>query len=201
MTRRGVALMAALVTLAAAISGCQPQKPVGDPLRPAGSPPATPSATPDPTLNPTLPSPGSAAGSDAPGTSIGAAPHVYMALQPDGAGPLSIVFAIDAARDGTPGDDPAIRLTPEDGKCNPQSLRRYAFAPNDARKPVFGPEQVVAGITARELPNFMAISVTSEMMERGMIVEPEQSHPQNVCTRKLWQRMILNESLRTGQTG
>lgn len=121
--------------------------------------------------------------------------HVYMALQPDaGGGPLSVVFAIDRSRDNTPQDEPAVRLTPENGECNPQQLRRFAF-PEEARaKPTFGPEEVRRGISARELPNFMAIAVTSEMMQQGLIIEPEESKPQNVCTRKLWELMIVRQS-------
>ena len=129
-----------------------------------------------------------------------AAPHVYMALQPDAPGPLSLVFAIDARRDNTPGDDPAIRLTPEDGKCNPQELRRYDFPPDAAARPIFGPDEAAAGITARDLPNFMAMAVTSEMLRQGLIDEVEESKPQNVCTRKLWERIIVNESLRPGSS-
>lgn len=123
-------------------------------------------------------------------------PHVYMALQPDQAGPLSIVFAIDATRDNDPGNDTAIRLTPDDGKCNPQRLRRYAFPAEAVASPVFGPKQANEGVTAKDLPRFLAVAVTTEMMRQGMIQQVEDSRPQNVCTRKLWERLIVNESLR-----
>lgn len=125
-------------------------------------------------------------------------PHVYMSLQPDeGAGPVSIVFAIDRSRDNSPEDDPAIRLTPEDGKCNPQEMRRFEFPDVTRQRPIFGPEEAKRGITAKELPNFMAMMVTGEMMRQGLVVDPEASKPQNVCTRKLWERMVLQQS--TGQ--
>ena len=97
-----------------------------------------------------------------------------------------------------PQDDPAFRLTPEDGQCNPQELRRYAFPEQDRQRPTFGPEEVKRGISAQELPNFMAIAVTGEMMEQGLIVEPEESKPQNVCTRKFWELMIVQESAGQG---
>lgn len=127
---------------------------------------------------------------------VGLAPHIYMALQPDDGGSVSVIFAIDARRNNTPDDDPAIRLTPEDGKCNPQELRRYAFPAESTAKPVFGPEEVQAGITAKDLPRFMAMSVTAAMLRRGLIKDAEASKPQNVCTRKLWEQMIVNESQR-----
>lgn len=126
------------------------------------------------------------------------APHIYMALQPDEAGAVSIIFAIDAGRDKTPGNDPAIRLTPENGKCNPQELRRYAFPADTARRPIFGPDEVGAGISAKDLPNFMAMAVTSEMLRRKLVEKVEDSKPQNVCTRKLWERLIVNQTARTG---
>ena len=121
-----------------------------------------------------------------------------MALQPDDAGPVSIVFAIDAGQNNTPGDDPAIRLTPEDGKCNPQDLRRFSFPADTVRRPIFGPQEVASGLTAKELPNFMAMAVTSEMLRQGLAEKVEDSKPQNVCTRKLWEQLIVNQSTRTG---
>jgi hypothetical protein len=165
----------------AALAACAPG-PRTDPLMPPGT-----TRTPVPEATRIIPRSA---------TEAAAAPHIYMALQPDRSGPLSVVFAIDAQRDGTPGDDPAIRLTPEDGKCNPQELRRYDFPAEAAERPVFGPAEVASGITARELPSFMAMAVTHEMMRLGMIEDIEDSKPQNVCARKLWERMIVNESLR-----
>lgn len=122
------------------------------------------------------------------------APRIYMTLQPDPSGPTSIVFAIDQARDNTPLNDPAIRLTPEEGQCNPQELRGYPFPLGSARRPVFGPQEVRSGVTARELPNFMAMAVTSEMLRQGLAVQPQDTQPQNVCTRKLWEQLIVNQS-------
>ena len=189
MTGRGLAACLAAVAMAA----CGPG-PRTDPLKPperaAAERAAAERATAEetPAVDPRV------------AAARAAAPHVYMALQPDAPGPLSLVFAIDAQRDNTPGDDPAIRLTPEDGKCNPQELRRYDFPPDAAARPVFGPDEAAAGITARDLPNFMAMAVTSEMLRQGLIEEVEESKPQNVCTRKLWERMILNESVRPGDS-
>src|SRR5690625_5149724 len=123
-----------------------------------------------------------------------AAPHLYMELQPDSGGPISVVFAIDGSRDNTPSDDPAIRITPMDGQCNPQQLRWHEFSPEQSERPAYGPEQAARGITAQELPAFMAALVTSEMLEAGLISDPEESRPQNVCTQKLLQQMIIAES-------
>ena len=138
---RGLAL---IVGLAAVLSGCAPEQ--GDPLRPADA--AVP-VTDAPALR--VPQ------------SPGDAPHIYMSLQDDGAQAVSIIFAIDAARNNTPSDDPAIRLTPEGGKCNPQQLRRYDFPAATGQRPIFGPDEAVAGLTAKELPSFIAMAVTSEM--------------------------------------
>lgn len=122
------------------------------------------------------------------------APRIYMALQPDPGRATSVVFAIDQARDSSPLNDPAIRLTPEEGECNPQELRGYPFPLAAAKRPVFGPEEAKSGISARDLPGFMASAVTAEMLRQGLITDPEQSQPQNVCTRKLWERLIINQS-------
>lgn len=140
------------------------------PGSPSDSPPAeTRSATPD---------------------ALPPVPHIYLALQPGGSGfPTSVVFAIDAARDGTPSDDPAIRLTPEAGRCNPQEMRRYDF-PEDAAPVVSEPEQA-KGLTADDLPDFLAAAVTGRLIEAGLATEPEDTRPLNVCTRKLWQRLVV----------
>ncbi|MEM6622515.1 MAG: hypothetical protein AAF674_09830 [Pseudomonadota bacterium] len=130
----------------------------------------------------------------APAEPVPDVPHVYLAIQPDPSGATSVVFAIDERRNNTPLDDPAIRLTPEDGQCNPQQLRRYNFPPESAARPIFGPEEVQSGITARDLPNFMAMAVTSEMMRMGLIVNPDESQPQNVCSRKLWEQLVVVQS-------
>lgn len=126
------------------------------------------------------------------------APHIYMALQPDTVGPLSVIFAIDAARDGTPEDDPAIRITPLEGKCNPQDLRRYDFPAAARARPTFGPEEAAKGVTAKELPTYLATAVSAEMIRLGHAADLKGSQPQNVCTRKLWEQMVVNESLRAG---
>ena len=170
--RRSVAILALL-----ALAACAPQKQASKPAavaQPAPGAPPAPAATPAPAPD---------------------VPHIYMALQPSGGGgAMSVVFAIDRERDNTPTNDPAIRITPEDGKCNPQELRRFDFQGNTAERPIFGPQEATSGISARELPNFMAMAVTSEMMRQGLIVEPDASKPQNVCTRKLWEQLIVNQS-------
>lgn len=122
------------------------------------------------------------------------APHVYMDIQYDGSGPASVIFALDRSRDGTPSDDPAIRLTPENGECNPQILRHYEFPPTMVHRPVYSQNiALLEGITVQELPNLMAIEATSEMMRRGLITEPDESRPQNVCSRKLWVLLLATE--------
>ena len=54
------------------------------------------------------------------------------------------------------------------------------------------------GVTAKELPAFMAMAVSSEILVNGIATTLEETQPQNVCTRKLWERLILRESLGSG---
>ena len=120
-----------------------------------------------------------------------AVPHIYLALQPGGTGhPVSAIFAIDAARDGNPSDDPAIRLTPDAGRCNPQEMRRFDFPP-EAATPVVSEAEQGRGLTAQDLPRFLAAAVTGRLIEAGLASEPEDTRPLNVCTRKLWERLVV----------
>ena len=155
---------------------------------PAPSPPTAPQPAPAAAAAPE-PQPDPAAAALPPAPPV---PHIYLALQPGGAGgQVSAVFAIDAARDHTPSDDPAIRLTPENGLCNPQEMRRYDFSPQDAYRPVVSEAEQAQGLTARDLPAFMAVSVTEKMLSLGLASEREQTRALNVCTRKLWERLLL----------
>lgn len=125
------------------------------------------------------------------GPSAPPVPHIYLALQPGGTGrPVSAVFAIDAARDGNPSDDPAIRLTPEAGRCNPQEMRRYDFPP-EATTPVVSEPEQARGLTPQDLPRFLAAAVTGRLIDAGLAAEPEDTRPLNVCTRKLWERLVV----------
>jgi hypothetical protein len=122
-------------------------------------------------------------------------PHIYMALQPDGEGkPISAIFAIDAARDSTPSDDPAIRLTPEYGRCNPHEMRSYTFEAEAAAAPVASEADQVRGLTVAKLPAFMAIAVTDKMLATGLATTREQTRALNICTRKLWEELVLSEN-------
>ena len=160
----------------------------------------SPAATPAPPLptpalpTPALPTPAALPPAQSPGQAA-AVPHIYMALQSDGAGsPVSAVFAIDAARDNTPSDDPAVRLTPENGLCNPQEMRSFTFPPQDAAQPVVSEAQRSGGLTAANLPAFMAVSVTDMMLERGLASDREQTSALNICTRKLWEQLVLTQA-------
>jgi hypothetical protein len=122
-------------------------------------------------------------------------PHIYMSFQLDNTGfAVSVIFAIDASRDNTPSDDPAIRLSPEDGKCNPQEMRNYTFPPKDAATPVVGEAEQALGLRVRDLPAFLAVSVTNKMLNRGLAVSREDTRALNICTRKLWESLILAEN-------
>lgn len=207
----GVLLVAGLAAGCEETSTATPPDPSAGPDSAAALPtPVQPDAPADPVLTPnttaqqemaaTLPVPGEPS-SEIVSTNV---PHIYMVLQPgSGSAPTSVVFAIDRSRDNSPSDDPAIRISPEDtgpraGTCNPQELRRFNFGEEASKRPVFGPEEAREGITARELPNFMAIAVTGEMMRQGLVVEPEDSRAQNICTRKLWEQLTVQNAAQLG---
>ncbi|GMG81287.1 hypothetical protein LNKW23_05000 [Paralimibaculum aggregatum] len=121
------------------------------------------------------------------------APDIYMALQQDSAGTVSVIFAIDRAKDNTPSDDPAIRLTPENGLCNPQQLRNFDFPAVYGARPVYSALDARENIGARELPSFLATAVTVEMVRLGMAREPDDTRPQNLCSFELWRRLVSAE--------
>lgn len=128
-------------------------------------------------------------------------PHIYVSLQHQGESrPVSVIFAIDDSRDGNPSDDPAIRLTPENGQCNPQAMRQYNFPDADADRPVVTEADRSRGLTAANLPSVMAVVVTERMIAQGLARTPEETRAQNVCTRKLWEELVLTEN-QAGTTG
>lgn len=120
------------------------------------------------------------------------APQIYMAIQQDGSRPISVIFAIDESRDGTPENDPAIRLTPTEGECNPQAMRSYDFPSPFGDAPVFGSDQVLQGVSADQLPSYLAIEVSQSIMALGIAGTLEDTRPQNICTRKLWEAQLAN---------
>lgn len=120
------------------------------------------------------------------------APHIYMALQRDGSRPVSVIFAIDESRDGTPQDDAAIRLTPEDGDCNAQGLRRYNFPEELRGRPIFSGDDLLRGVDPEQLPAFLAISVTEEMLRQNLASDREKTRAHNICTRKMWEAQLAN---------
>ena len=190
-------MRAAPLALAALLAAC-----AGEEAERAAAPPEPRSAVeglPAPETGEALPEPSADAAQDSPRRErlrdpAARAPEIYMDLQRDSAGLVSVIFATDASRDGTPGDDPAIRLSPEGGECNPQQMRRYAFP--DGAAPVFGPPEASRGLTAADLPAFMAVAATETMLARGLAADREDTRPQNICTRKLWERLV---TARTGQ--
>lgn len=117
-------------------------------------------------------------------------PAIYMALEPRRGRPVAVIFAIDSSNDQTPEDDPAIRIRPANGKCNPSELRLYRFAPED-RRPVFSRIQAVRGVAPADLPAFLATQVSARMIDQGLARDLEATKPQNVCTAKLWEGLVL----------
>ncbi|MEL6476647.1 MAG: hypothetical protein AAFR17_04905 [Pseudomonadota bacterium] len=199
-----VKLRTCLLLLALGTAACE----TGLPLS-GGEPAATPlpaenneaiTSLPEPETGASTPPAGTGSGTTAPlddterqiAQAAARAPHIYMAVQPDGGRPISVIFAIDESRDGTPSDDPAIRLTPEDGDCNPQALRQYDFPAAYADQPVFSGDQILLGIPGEQLPNFLAISVTNEVLDLGLASDREETRPLHICTRKLWEAQLAN---------
>ena len=189
----GSVLCGVLLVMAMGLTACGPKR-SSDPLKP----PRATTDKPVTKLKTNGVKTGTATDKDRLAAAAANAPEVYMALQPDPNGVVSIVFAIDGGRDANPTNDPAIRLTPEEGKCNPQELRSYDFAGEASKRPIFGPEMVKLGVTAKDLPVFMASAVSSEMIRQKLAADVKGTQPQNVCTRKLWERLIVNQSRRTG---
>lgn len=183
MRRRGRSRAAALAA-ALALAGC-----AGSEAPQEAPPPAAAGSLPLPSA---LDGPGSAGGALIDPEAVRAAPAVYMSLEADPGRPVSIVFAIDAAGDADPSDEPAMRLTPEGGRCNPQELSRYGARGGDG--PVFGPEVARRGVDPRQLPEFMAVAVSRRMIDQGLAAAPEDTRPQNVCTRKLWERLAVAQT-------
>lgn len=189
----GSALCVTLVVTALSLTACGPKR-SSDPLKP----PRSTAEKSDTKARADSIKTKSVANKDRLAAAAANAPEVYMALQPDPNGVVSIVFAIDGSRDANPTNDPALRLTPEEGKCNPQELRSYDFPEEAGKRPIFGPEMAKLGVTAKDLPVFMASAVSSEMIRQGLAADVKGTQPQNVCTRKLWERLIVNQSRRTG---
>jgi len=161
---------------------------------PAGAAAALPAPAQGETAGaaPALPDPGAAPRREA--RPAADAPRIYMDIRAVEGGGHVLTFATDASRDATPSDDPAVRIAPRDGACNAEELPAHRFPP-DAR-PVFGPDQVARGLGPAELPAFMAVAATEAMLARGLAPTREATRPENICTRKLWERLVAR---RTGQ--
>ncbi|MBY8975527.1 hypothetical protein KHP62_06905 [Rhodobacteraceae bacterium NNCM2] len=197
---------AALLVIAGALAACQqtagegPEAEVTDPVAEAQPAPALeglpqPQQSSDPlTAQLPPPDPSVELGTEEQRIALAAAraPMIYMAIQEDGTRPLSIIFAIDESRDGTPQDDPAIRITPSDGSCNPQTMRSYSFPSPFGDAPVFGADQILQGVQASQLPAFMAIKASETIVAMGLAEKLEDTRPQNICTRKMWEAQLAN---------
>lgn len=186
--RRGLAPAAALI-----LAACAAGEETTQETSPAYEPAAAPGLLPPPSG---LPQTEGVAAPDSPVPLTSApedVPAIYMDLEADTGRPVSVVFAIDTEGEPGPSDDPAIRLTPEGGRCNPQELSRYNFA-GDSSRSVFGPAEAARGIDAQQLPSFMAVTVSRRMIERNLAATPEDTRPQNVCTRKLWEQLVLGQT-------
>jgi hypothetical protein len=198
---RLVAEIAGLL-LAGSLAACQTTGDTPAEAKPAAAKPADPAiaALPAPEIIPEItPAPEPAGALPPPPSPV---PHIYMAVQPGSSGrPASAIFAIDIARDNTPSNDQAIRLTPDNGKCNPQEMSSFNFPPEYAAAPVASEADQAKGLTAANLPDFMAVNVTNAMLDRSLANDREETRALNICTRKLWERLILAENQTTTPAG
>jgi hypothetical protein len=70
-------------------------------------------------------------------------------------------------------------------------MLNYNFPPEYAAAPVTSEADQDRGLTAADLPAFMAVSVTETMLARGLASDREQTRALNICTRKLWEELVL----------
>lgn len=181
--------MRAAALLLGALAGCG-----AAPREDVPEPPSIAEPLPETDLAPSIlaeaPLPGNLTPADS-------APFVYMGVSERPDGVIAVTFVIDRDRDGSPYNDPGAELRPADGECNLTDLDAHGLTEADAEQPVFGPEEARGGVTPDVLPAFMAVAVTSAMLDRGLAESPGDTHPQNVCTRKYWERLVA-QGARTG---
>jgi hypothetical protein len=200
---RTTALIACLAALA--LAGCES----GGEGESAPASSTESAGTPAQTQAPSsaLPTPQTGGATPAPAPGAAPAPRevnedeirdIYVALDA-GVTPTAVIFAIDQNRNGNPSDERAIRLSPENNQCNPQELTSYNFPAGS--RPVFSIEEARRGVTPVELPRFLAANVTAAMVQGGLAQTPEDTLPQNVCTRKLWEVLVQNQQARTAAAG
>ena len=195
-------MLIAGLTAAALLAGCETTgNPFAktEPTTSTAAKEATAAAPPQPVPQP---EPATVAALPTPATPPPPVPHIYLAFQTDSPGtPVSAIFAIDAARNNTPSDDPAVRLTPENGLCNPHEMRSYNFPPQYGVKPVVSEIEQAQGLTATDLPAFMAVSVTDAMLALGLVNDREETRALNICTRKLWEELVVAHNQTTVSAG
>ncbi|MEM7498783.1 MAG: hypothetical protein AAF371_12410 [Pseudomonadota bacterium] len=119
----------------------------------------------------------------------GDVPAIYLTVQEGRGGPDAVVFAIDGALDGNPGNDAAVRIRPEptgsrEGNCGIENLPRYSFPQGS---PVFSHVQANQGILLAEMPRYLAFQATQALVAAGLAEDAEETVAQNICTRKFWE--------------
>ncbi|MEM6354433.1 MAG: hypothetical protein AAF844_01965 [Pseudomonadota bacterium] len=119
----------------------------------------------------------------------GDVPAIYLTVQDGGSGPDAVIFAIDGALDGNPGNDQAVRIRPEptgdrEGSCGIENLQGFRFPPGN---PVFSHVQANQGILLAEMPRYLAFQATQALVAAGLAADAEGTVAQNICTRKFWE--------------
>ncbi|MCL5775866.1 hypothetical protein M1105_02480 [Limibaculum sp. FT325] len=179
---------------AAAPATAEPGDAAAAPASPGAALPRPGGALPDP-------QPGAPAGEGAGLREVDPADirDIYLAFEGKPGGVMSVIFAIDANANANPSDEPALRLSPENGACNPQELSAYRFREGASR--VFSIDEARRGVTPDTLPRFLAAAVTEAMLRDGLAAQREETLPQNVCTRKLWEVLVANQRARAQAAG
>ncbi|MEM9764657.1 MAG: hypothetical protein AAF968_19505 [Pseudomonadota bacterium] len=119
----------------------------------------------------------------------GDVPAIYLAVQDGGSEPDAVIFAIDGALDGNPGNDQAVVIRPEptgsrEGTCGIENRPSFRFPPGS---PVFSHVQANQGILLAEMPRYLAFQATQALVASGLAPDAEATVAQNICTRKFWE--------------
>ncbi|MEM6974270.1 MAG: hypothetical protein AAF577_15850 [Pseudomonadota bacterium] len=117
-------------------------------------------------------------------------PEIWLTLQKNAEGePISLLFAIDSARDGTTANDEIIAITPisradGSGDCDIQERGGRAFP---ARQPIFSATQANQGVKPSDIPRYLAFATSRAMVSAGIAADTDATVAHNICTRKFWE--------------
>jgi len=88
---------------------------------------------------------------------------------------------------------------PEESFLGYRHIQEYFAFPEKFATPVFSETEQAEGVTATDLPGFLAATVTQAMLAEGFAATEEQTRPLNICTRKLWEQLVVIQNTAAGQ--